>query len=1145
LYPIHFLGRDVFTRTFPVDIVFGHEFVVGTLDTSEITVTNGRVANLRETTPGFGWSATISATEGYDGPVTIAIAAGAVQDYAGNDSLPGMITTIVDQSRARTTITRPPGETGPVEGPFDIIIEFSESMRPGIRPPTVSNGLLLGPPLSFGNPPFQRYRATVIPTANGTVTVGMGDGFAHDLAGNANLAAQPLGVTAEYIVLRPRITTPRGLVKGAFPITVRFNAPVVGFTQADLKVENATVSNFSGSGTTYTATITPPARHNGLVTVDIDANAAMTAAGERSTAAQLEVMVDQTAPTATISPRGLPSPGYTRGGFGISIEFNEPVTGLELGDFTLSIRNGTRDTITALRPDPTDRTGTRYLATIDPTSPGPATVTLRPNSVTDAAGNPNETHVNLTVTADYTPPTVQTLSPRDPGIRNGPFLMTIVFSEVVRGFELSDLIVRGGTARDLLGNDPGFTYTVYIDPAGGEVSVTINANAVTDLAGNPNKEPAMTVDRTGPTATISPQGLPDSGIARGSFDISIEFNEPVTGLELGDFNLAVRNGLRDTISRLRPDPSDRTGTRYLATVDPKSPGPVVVQLARNSVTDEAGNPNETHADLVVTADFSHPTIEALTGSTRGTVSGPFHMTIVFSEPVHFELSDLIVRGGTASDLLGNSPRRTYTATITPTVDGELTVDINANAVTDPAGNPNREPARQFSIMADLTPPTVAIARPEGQTGLVNGPFDVTVTFSEPVNGFDMGDLTVGNGTARSIRGHGATYTARITPTPGHNGPVTVDIPANRVTDVVGRSNEAAAQFSVIAEQTIPTVEIEGPTGPVRGAFPITVRFSEAVNGFDAVDLRVGNGTAGNFQGSGAVYTAMITPAATGPVTVDIAANRATDAASNGNEAAAQFSVMADLTVPTVQVSGPTGTVTAPFYVTITFSEAVSGLDVEDLTVGNGTAGNLQGRGTTYTARITPAAPGLVTVDIPANRATDSAANGNEAAAQFSVTADLVAPTVAIGRPNGERGPVRGAFNITITFSESVTRFGLTDLRVGNGTASNFRGSGATYTARITPPASYNGPVTVDIPANVAGNGNTEATRLSVLVDRIAPTVGIARSDNEGGVVNGAFDITIAFSDAVTGLTLTDLTVGNGTASNLQGSGAVYTARIAP
>jgi len=173
---------------------------------------------------------------------------------------------------------------------------------------------------------------------------------------------------------------------------------------------------------------------------------------------------------------------------------------------------------------------------------------------------------------------------------------------------------------------------------------------------------------------------------------------------------------------------------------------------------------------------------------------------------------------------------------------------------------------------------------------------------------------------------------------------------------------------------------------------------------------------------------------------------------------------------------------------------VTGFNVGDLTVGNGTVDSLSGSGNRYTATIRPTVNhnGVVTVDILAGAAINAAGNGNTAATQLSVTADQTAPTVAIARPNGESGPVNGAFDITVTFSQAVTGFNVNDLTVGNGRASNFAGDGANYTATITPTTNYNGAVTVDIEANAATNvvnrGNRAAAQFSVIADHIAPTV---------------------------------------------------------
>ena len=90
---------------------------------------------------------------------------------------------------------------------------------------------------------------------------------------------------------------------------------------------------------------------------------------------------------------------------------------------------------------------------------------------------------------------------------------------------------------------------------------------------------------------------------------------------------------------------------------------------------------------------------------------------------------------------------------------------------------------------------------------------------------------------------------------------------------------------------------------------------------------------------------------------------------------------ADTTSPTVAISSEaSATVTDPFPILVAFSEPVTGFELEDLVVGNGSASELlQGNNATYTVTITPEASDTVTVDIAAGAAQDSAGNPSAAA----------------------------------------------------------------------------------------------------------------------------------------------------------------------
>lgn len=91
--------------------------------------------------------------------------------------------------------------------------------------------------------------------------------------------------------------------------------------------------------------------------------------------------------------------------------------------------------------------------------------------------------------------------------------------------------------------------------------------------------------------------------------------------------------------------------------------------------------------------------------------------------------------------------------------------------------------------------------------------------------------------------------------------------------------------------------------------------------------------------------------------------------------------------PTATLSSSAGQTTAAAQVPfdIRFSEAVTGLNVEDLGVTNGTLTDFTAVSPTeYTVNVTPAADGAITLSLPANVAVDSTGQGNLAATPATV-----------------------------------------------------------------------------------------------------------------------------------------------------------------
>ncbi len=243
------------------------------------------------------------------------------------------------------------------------------------------------------------------------------------------------------------------------------------------------------------------------------------------------------------------------------------------------------------------------------------------------------------------------------------------------------------------------------------------------------------------------------------------------------------------------------------------------------------------------------------------------------------------------------------------------------------------------VKVDAKAPTISISSTAGNP--TNSPtIPITITFSESVTGFSVGDISVTNGSAGSFSGSGTTYTASITPS--GQGTVTVNIAGSVAQDAAGNNNSAATALTRVYDNVAPTVIISsGATNPTNTSpIPVTITFLESVSDFVAGDITVGNGTKGALSGSGTSYTINITPSGEGAVTIDVAAGVAHDAVGNANTAAAQLSRTYDSQAPSVSLTSTAGNPTnsSPIPVTITFLESVSDFVAGDITVGNGTKG---------------------------------------------------------------------------------------------------------------------------------------------------------------------------------------------------------------
>ena len=402
----------------------------------------------------------------------------------------------------------------------------------------------------------------------------------------------------------------------------------------------------------------------------------------------------------------------------------------------------------------------------------------------------------------------------------------------------------------------------------------------------------------------------------------------------------------------------------------------------------------TESALYKQTNDDSPTVN-ITAYASNTINSSFTVVFSFSKSIqNFDLSDVIVSNGTSSVFNKVSNVR-YTARITPIKKGTVTIQIPANAVQDLSDN-NNASSNIFTIVFDSTPPIVLIT--SNTTNPTNvSCFDATFTFSEGMDDFDPSYFSVTNATVSNfVSVNSAVYTVTITPI--MDGTVTISVATDETEDFAGNTN-TAAEYSIQVDTVKPTVDISSTTvNPTNETFTSSFTFSEAVNGFAKDNLTLNNATASNFTAtSGSVYTALITPTTDGVVSIDIDAGVATDAATNTNTAAVQFTTNYDITTPTVTISSSSANSTNDvFMATFTFSEAVNGFVEGDLTLNNATTSNFTATSTTvYTALITQTADGTVRIDIAAGTANDAATNANTAATTFVIIYDTTPPSAPL------------------------------------------------------------------------------------------------------------------------------------------------------
>ena len=666
----------------------------------------------------------------------------------------------------------------------------------------------------------------------------------------------------------------------------------------------------------------------------------------------------------------------------------------------------------------------------------------------------------------------------------------------------------------------------------------------------------ITLDTTAPTATtIVPTTTGPTNAT--SVDFTVTFSEPVQNFNNAADVVLTQSGTASTGVTITGGP-----TVYTATVTGIS-GNGTLTLAVNPASDVQDLAANALASSVtsaaVTIDNTAPnavTISPVTASPTNATSVDF--TVTFDEAVQNfnSASDLVVTAVGASNTgatISGGPT-TYTVTLTGvTGDGTLAIAVNTGSdVQDLAGNALASSFTSGTITIDNTSPAPALSSTAGDP--VGGGITIDVDTGEATTDLAAADFTPVNATITAFTGSGSSYSFTLNPI--SVGVFSVSLGASKYTDAAGNANTAApANVSRTYDTTQPSATVITPstTGPTNASsISFAITFNKAVLNFNnAADLVIThNGTANtaaSISGSGTSYTVNVT-GITGDGDFTLAVNTASDVKDALNNTLASSvtsaSVVIDHTAPGIALSTTAGSVVnAPVTVNVLVSETVSTFDAGDLTLTNASASSFTGSGDTYSFTLTPIVEGAFSVRTNAAAFADAAGNTSTASNVLSLQYDTTAPTVALQTTAAE--PTSAAITVNVTLGESVSTFSASDLTTQNASASNFTGSGDTYSFTLTPTGQ--GTFGVQVAAasftDAAGNTNTASNTLTRTFDSNGPVFSnITVTPNQA---SDGEQVTITFDSSEDVLSDPDVTVNGHPATRSAKSAFTYSYTVSP
>ena len=662
---------------------------------------------------------------------------------------------------------------------------------------------------------------------------------------------------------------------------------------------------------------------------------------------------------------------------------------------------------------------------------------------------------------DRTPPTVVGRSPAAGSTLTNLTQISVTFSEPVDGVTAGDLLVNGIPAYGLTGGGVNYSFTVS-QPPSGTISITWAANhGITDQAVTPNP---FNATNTGATWTYTLDARTILVASNAAWMFVKGTNEASTPT-----NAWRQVGFDDSGWSNAPAP--------FFYGDPYSNGVPAYTL----LSDMRSN----YTCIFLRHTLFLPKASTLTNLLLSAQSDDgFIAWINGVEVARYNMPAGEVAYTGVSSSTSPEPQNAGAGWLNYTLPNPSGYLVNGtNVLTIQAFNESLTTSSDFGFNAQLytyTADTEAVApRLASKVPAAGYLFELTnvlVTFTEPVTNVEAADLLINGQPASALTSESNTVFLFSFPQPpygvvamtwaSNHGIVDLDITPKPFSEAVAGSTW---QY-ILLNPNSPYLTAVSPTNgtSLNELTQLFITFNEPVTGVDAGDLLVNGVPATGVAGSGTDYTFTFAQPAYGSVAIGWALQHGITDLSQPPESFdaawpnhAWNYTLVDKTPPFVAAQNPpAGAAVANLtQLSVTFSEAVSGVNASDLLINGKAASTVTGSNALYTFTFAQPNAAVITVAWATGhgiRDLATSPNNFDATAPGATwsyeTVDNVPPSLVTVVP-APAATIRSLRQVSVTFDEPVQGVGAQTLTLNGTPAETVSGTGAgPYAFGFTQPA---------------------------------------------------------------------------------------------